>query len=153
MKYRTDYQLANDIDWFAEYNGIPLHVASNGCILPPIDSKINRNIQRKVAELIYTKRYNIGIQINVEIRQLFTEEEKYNDYIASFVIFAKLGFISCDTIRHNETGSGYRIVAYPSHHNDTINNKNRELYKQLQIPELSNTTFNPNFLTELWHES
>ncbi len=155
MKYRTNYQLANDIDWFAEYNGIPLHFASNGCKLPNIiDSSINRNIQRRIEELIDTQHHNIDIQINKQIRQLFTDKER-SDYIASFVTFAQKGFVSLDTLPNHENNENnrYIVVAYPSNRQNMLNELFPELYRQLQVPELPITEFNPNYLTRLWSDN
>lgn len=155
MKYRIDYQLTNDIDWFAEYNGIPLHFASNGHVIPAvIDSKNNRNIQRKIAEWSNIKRINIDSLINKKIRNLLTSDDNLDDYIASFVSFAKMGFVSLDTLCNNENNknSRYIIVAYPSNRNNTLNMVFPEFYDMLQMPKLSDDIFDMSYLTSLWNK-
>lgn len=148
MRYRKDYQLANDIDWFAKCKGIPLHFASNGCMLPKIvDSRTNRNIQRQIAEMGTQEKCEVAIN-EKEIRDILREGDNYDDYIASFVEFAERGFVSIDTIRTGEQDIRYIVVAYPQDKRRLI----KAFYEELKVPILEDETFYQAYLAKLWRK-
>jgi hypothetical protein len=127
--YRKDYQEHHDIDWFAIYEGIPIHVASNGGEIPSaIKSVDNRAIQKYLAKL-NPLSINNEIEINEEwIDVLKNEFEEFNSeaYLRTFVEFAKLGFVSIDNAIIGEEYQ-YKIVAFQ---------KNREKLFSLNHVEL-----------------
>lgn len=150
MRYRKDYQLANDIDWFAECRDIPLHFASNGCMLPKIvDSRINRNIQHKIAEMSTQAKFEVTIN-KTEIRSLLRKGGNYDDYIVSFVEFAERGFVSIDTCRIGEQDIKYIVVAYPKNKRHLINALEPSFYEKLKVPTLEDETFFSTYLAGLW---
>jgi hypothetical protein len=143
MMYSLDYQRTSDIDWFAECGGIPLHIASNGCRLPDvIDRGHNRAIQRQLAEM---EERLIDVMINYAgVRRCLGEDGDMYNYLESFFRFARLGFVSIDTIRNEENIENerdeYVIIAYPKNRCELINPRN------LQLPTAS--LQNLNF--DLW---
>lgn len=150
MRYRKDYQLANDIDWFAECRGIPLHFASNGCMLPKIvDSRTNRNIQHQIVEMSTQAKFEVAIN-GTEIRPLLREGDNYDDYIVSFVEFAERGFVSIDTCRTGEQDTEYIVVAYPQDKRHLIKAIEPSFYESLEIPTLEDETFYQTYLADLW---
>lgn len=135
--YRKDYQERHDIDWFAIYEGIPIHVASNGGVIPTIiKSGDNRAVQRYLANL--ETSLNVDITVNTEwLNQLANIESEHNNnfdkntYLPTFIEFAKLGFISIDNAIINGEYQ-YKVVAYP--------NKKQNLFKNtadVKLPEVS----------------
>lgn len=119
MRYRQDYCETHDIDWFATYRGVPIHVASNGMIVPDfIDSKTNKVIQR------YVSRFDEMFQVSIlagsqNIESLYEGvEDARNTYLSSFVHMACLGFCSFDSIRDEYPWLEYRLdlVAMPQYH-------------------------------------
>ena len=119
MRYRKDYCETHDIDWFATYRGVPIHVASNGMIVPDfIDSKTNKAIQRYVSRLDEIFQVSI-IAGGQNIESLYEGlEDARNAYLSSFVHMARLGFCSFDSIRDEYPGLEYRLdlVAMPQYH-------------------------------------
>lgn len=138
MKYRKDYQLSHDIDWFCRYNNLPLHIASNGSVIPDfVDSSTNRKIQRILGE---KQILSSDIEINKDVKKYLQNEDGYENYISSFVDFARLGFISVDTIT-SEKNNEYLIVAYP---------KNGKYYDaKEEIPEILDDVFLEKIKEEL----
>lgn len=119
MRYRQDYCETHDIDWFATYRGVPIHVASNGMIVPDfIDSKTNKVIQRYVSR--FDEIFQVSILAgNQNIESLYEDvEDARNAYLSSFVHMACLGFCSFDSIRDEYPWLEYRLdlVAMPQYH-------------------------------------
>ena len=56
--YRLNYQYNHDIDWFCRINGLPVHLASNGGVLPGRSYTIKNLValQHKVANMKQTFR-------------------------------------------------------------------------------------------------
>ena len=132
--YRKDYQERHDIDWFAIYEGIPIHVASNGGEIPStIKSANNRAIQKYLANLDPLS-INNEIERNEEwIDVLEKESEEFDTeaYLRTFVEFAKLGFVSIDNVIIGEEHQ-YKIVAFPKKRDKLFSLDNVELY----IPDI-----------------
>lgn len=112
--------LTHDIDWFFIINGRPVHLASNGSLLPiAIDKQDLREWQIMISKLPneYNKeqiQYNEE-NIRVIAHQLLdnNRDEGFNreHYVASFTIFAQKGFGSYDW---NEQLHRYLLIAAPS---------------------------------------
>ncbi len=145
MKYSKEYQERHDIDWFALYDGMPIHVASNGGEIPAnIDSRNNRKWQSflsKYEPLLTNEDIFINEDwLNVLDNRLTVNNTNINAYHfdkelykQTFVEFAKLGFISLDNaIVNNEFQ--YQVVAYPIKKERLfkVNNAN----SSLKLPEV-----------------
>jgi len=62
--YRLAYQYTHDIDWFCRIKEMPVHLASNGGILPQRSYTIKKlvTLQHKVANM----QQNFRCAVNVE---------------------------------------------------------------------------------------
>lgn len=121
MKYLESYLLSKDIDWFFQINNSYVHVASAGGSLP---ASVNnreklRNIQHQVFNLPY-----LYSEEEVAVNMIFIQrllglninnnQEQYFQYLQSFMIFARKGFISLDRTYVNDPFSNhYHIVCAP----------------------------------------
>lgn len=123
--YRIDYQRTHDIDWFCMIDSVPVHIASNGGVIPP-------NILSRENFAVQTEVYNmpcIFSEDDVVVREEYIRErvfsngqniseEAYRSYVKSFVDMARKGFVSLDRIDTGETAEcsedeRYIVVAYP----------------------------------------
>ena len=110
MEYDISYQLSMDIDWFFVYKGVYFHVASNGHKLPSLeDFKVHQEenvlVQRKTERLIQSN--------NNSYEEIVTRENPRNLNHSTFIEFARLGFVSLDTINDNEESSILQVIARP----------------------------------------
>lgn len=111
MKYSEAYQRTRDIDWFFQYQGRNIHVASNGGKLPEFVNDIHRLRKEQAEVSLLEDTGNAPVRVNDEyvdprmiiLRQnspIKQDEEKMlsskNDYLRSFVDMAKKGFYSYD---------------------------------------------------------
>ena len=124
-EYPIQYQQSMDIDWFFCYNGLFFHVASNGILLPKIknckspffvNQVENQKVQNRLARLMSNDEY-IPFEIDVRHNPL-------NLNYSSFKEFARMGFVSLDTIGKKEL----HVIARPKEY------KYMELDKHLDIP-------------------
>lgn len=130
MRYRIDYQMTHDIDWFFIYQGRAYHAASNGGRLPDsISSTTNRELQVMVEELeaVFTVKFPVGIA------DTYGSEAD----LSSFCEFAKKGFISLDRVLAvddyvSDAPCQYRIIAFPSEIQEFPNEQVLKI-----LPELS----------------
>ena len=108
MKYRIDYEMTHDIDFFFKYKGKYYHAASNGQRLPSfIDSTDNRELQMKIE--LFEDKYDV--EWSPDARKLLEEYD-----LSSFKFYAERGFISLDrVINEDESASSqvYRVVVRP----------------------------------------
>lgn len=117
MKYSETYQRTRDIDWFFQYHGRNIHVASNGGKLPEFVNDIHRLRKEQAEVSLLEDIEDISIRVNDEyvdsrmaiLRQFDStkqdEEERLsskNDYLRSFVDMAKKGFYSYDRALDDE---------------------------------------------------
>lgn len=117
MEYTKEYQLSRDIDWFFQFNGIFFHVASNGYVLPRlsetqqnkvpffVDQENNAIVQIKTTKMMNDKnnRYNIVVRPNPN-----------NLNYSTFIEYARMGFVSLDTIGVNN----FIVIARPQKYNN-----------------------------------
>lgn len=124
MRYKSSYQKTHDIDWFFIFQDIPVHVGSNGGVIPDsIDCGDNLRFQKQVYSRInqysevpiiveidnlreYVPELFIEDEDDYELRELLSVEgiilpyevSEYplavQMYCKSFVDMAKLGFVS-----------------------------------------------------------
>lgn len=121
MKYSDTYIVNHDIDWFCVVNGVYIHVASAGGIIPDVVNDVRRlrTIQHLVALLPYICDED-GIEYN---EQAITNMVDLNDaearaqYIESFKEMACKGFVSIDkTNIEDGADNHYHIVCRPNNH-------------------------------------
>ncbi len=146
MNYDENYMLTHDIDFFFIINGIYVHAASAGGILPIElrDRESLRKLQHNVAVAGYV--YN---EEDLEYNKAFLQQ-KFSDnpkglisYIASFTDMARKGFTSFDrTNWQNPDDNHYHIVCRPKRENldqpvikgdfKTFINDNRSLFPSVE---------------------
>lgn len=141
--YPHHYLLSHDIDWFALVDGIPVHVASNGGLLPRDSYKISQltSIQNSIQRI--EGRYRVGMNVEYLERYLratesypgideMTPEEfrlmlpegydidrnlsrSLQAYTWSFLQIAAKGFWSFDRIGDDQSDHAfYHLVAWPN---------------------------------------
>lgn len=122
MKYTEEYLRSRDIDWFCVINGIYVHIASAGGLLPVEinDREILRNNQRIVYGLddIFTEE-------EIEVNRTFLSarfgnqdggNQKTEYYLESFLQMARKGFVSLDrTNLADQDDNTYHVVCKPQH--------------------------------------
>lgn len=143
MAYSLVETRTQDIDWFiSDGNNRPIHVASAGGILPSLI--LNRNITNEynrecVNQLPYL--YN-NIFINPNLEEIIApyyhadnimQENYMENYLHSFMHFAKKGFFSFDKTKINDPDdTTYHLVAYPI--NSDFNIQLEKLQLNCSIP-------------------
>ena len=118
MKYTEIYMMNHDIDWFCVVNGIYIHVASAGGMLPNSINNIDKlkDMQHQVQMLpdIYSDEeieYNDHAIINVVGENNFKARQQY---VESFVAMARKGFASFDRTNISEfSNNQYHLVCWP----------------------------------------
>ena len=118
MKYFEDYIYSKDIDWFFTLNGVNIHVASAGGMIPDVmnDREKLRSVQKAVFNFrpLYKENqiirnidfitYKLGIQ----------DTAQQERYFSSFVEMSMKGFISLDrTNINNPYDNTYHVVCMP----------------------------------------
>lgn len=134
MRLTENYMLTHDIDWFFIIEGNPVHLASNGSLLPiTIDKQDLRSLQEFVtfhpsrydSEQIRYCEENLAIIANQSQENISRGEgEEFQDiefdrerYIASFAVFAQKGLGSYDW---NEQLHRYLLIAAPAERYDNF---------------------------------
>ena len=117
MDYSEDYMFTHDIDWFCIVNGIYVHLASAGGLLPLSfrDRETLRALQHNVAVATYLYEEE-EIAYNEEfLNQRFANNNKGRaSYVVSFRDMARKGFVSMDrTFLTNPGDTHYHIVCWP----------------------------------------
>lgn len=109
--------LTHDIDWFCIVNGIYVHLASAGGILPLSfrNRDILRELQHNVAVAPYLFAEEDVIDNDAFINQRFSSNPKgRKSYVVSFRDMARKGFISMDRTNLLEPNDNrYHIVCMP----------------------------------------
>lgn len=118
-KYRDSYIASRDIDWFLKLNGIPIHVASFGGMLPEKvnDKEYLTDMQQRIANLDEMVGMEIGINEDY-VNSLFANNENPQQskerYLRSFASFAKKGFFSYDKLDlYEPLDTHYILIAWP----------------------------------------
>lgn len=135
-RYRKDYQITHDIDWFFIYKGKVYHAASNGGLLPDaVYRENNRKLQVEIEKMEAT--YEIKWSPNLSEFYDVGEED-----LGSFEEYAKKGFVSLDrtetedgdTENENSGMLQYHVVSFPG---DSFKNQNLlEFLKKQKLLEL-----------------
>ena len=127
--------LTRDIDWFCIVNGIYVHLASAGGILPMSfrDRDTLRTLQHNVAMAPYLFEEEDVVENEEFLNQRFADNPKGREsYVVSFREMARKGFVSMD--RTNLTDpydNRYHIVCMPR-------NLDERSLQELEIPVISN---------------
>lgn len=141
MQYSESYMLSKDIDWFFKVNKRYVHVASAGGLLPTLIN--NKEKLRMIQYMIFNLPYiysekeiiiNHDFILQTLSQQENDEEQSYDQYLESFIHFARKGFISMDRSYINDPLNNlYHVVCAP-----------RSFKNILQIdsiPEIENNEF------------
>lgn len=135
--FARDYQITHDIDWFCMINGLPIHTASNGGIMPFNLCTVAelREIQQSVREIEESHDFEINRYLDIpsnpyldglgdnfyyffpEALGLFSNLNLTNSqkaYYWSFVKMVKKGFYSFDRLKERNR---YQLVAWPRQNN------------------------------------
>ena len=135
MDYSEDYMLTRDIDWFCIVNGIYVHLASAGGILPMSfrDRDTLRTLQHNVAMAPYLFEEEDVVDNEAFLNQRFADNRKGREsYVVSFREMARKGFVSMDrTNLQNPYDNRYHIVCMPR-------NLDERSLQELEIPVISN---------------
>lgn len=119
MRHKKSYLQTHDLDYFFIKNGKYCHAASAGGKLPRnVDDVRNlRALQRLVNELPYVYKENeviINRRHIVRLKRRVDKEFNLENYIDTFVKFARKGFYSYDrTNLEDVTDNQYHLVASP----------------------------------------
>lgn len=109
--------LTHDIDWFCIVNGIYVHLASAGGLLPLSfrDRDILRELQHKVAVAPYLFAEEDVVDNEAFLNQRFANNPTGRaSYVVSFRDMARKGFVSMDRTNLLETNDNhYHIVSRP----------------------------------------
>ncbi len=136
MKYNTNYMLTHDIDWFCIINGLYVHVASAGGIIPEAmrDRDELRLLQYNVCnapdifreeDIVYNKSF---------LNSHFPEGEAREDYVRSFRDMARKGFVSMDrTDWINPESDVYHVVCCPNRSLETAKPEGFEIKESCKI--------------------
>lgn len=127
--------LTRDIDWFCIVNGIYVHLASAGGILPMSfrDRDTLRTLQHNVAMAPYLFEEEDVVDNEAFLNQRFADNRKGREsYVVSFRDMARKGFVSMDrTNLQNPYDNRYHIVCMPR-------NLDERSLQELEIPVISN---------------
>ena len=127
--------LTRDIDWFCIVNGIFVHLASAGGILPMSfrDRDTLRTLQHNVAMAPYLFEEEDVVDNEAFLNQRFADNRKGREsYVVSFRDMARKGFVSMDrTNLQNPYDNRYHIVCMPR-------NLDERQFQELEIPVISN---------------
>lgn len=135
--HTEEYYNTHDIDWFAIINGVVVHVASAGGLVP---EAVKKNLLESAAfvsriALIEEGRVStisdgfiserLGIELghndNNTLRQFDYDITKRDAYLSSFLLMARRGLFSFDKTDINDpTDNHYHIVAWPSNEDDRV---------------------------------
>lgn len=132
-EYPEQYQLSMDIDWFFSFKDYFIHVASNGHKLPSTDSfKVyqDKNVRNQQASerLIQSK--------DNKIEDIVIRDNPRNLNYRTFEEFAKIGFISVDTINDDKESTIFHVIARPKDYK-SFGKDNENLKNNLDIDDLN----------------
>lgn len=117
MDYDENYMLNHDIDCFCNVNGVYIHLASAGGILPKgfRNREFLRNLQHRVANAPFIYREDDVIYNEEFLNLRFANNPKGRvSYLVTFKEMAMKGFVSMDrTDLVNPLDNHYHIVCYP----------------------------------------
>lgn len=126
--------LTRDIDWFCIVNGIFVHLASAGGILPMSfrNRDTLRTLQHNVAMAPYLFEEEDVVDNEAFLNQRFADNRKGREsYVVSFREMARKGFVSMDrTNLQNPYDNRYHIVCMPR-------NLDERSLQELDVPVIS----------------
>lgn len=136
MIYDLNYMLNHDIDWFCIINGVYVHVASAGGIIP--ESMRDRDELRKL-------QHNVSIAPDIFVDEDIEYNEQFlnnhfpdakgrEDYVRSFREMARKGFVSMDRTNWTNPDSNiYHVVCRPKRNVVPINQDDEQILIPCQI--------------------
>lgn len=144
MDYDKNYMLTHDIDWFCIINGMYVHLASAGGILPKgfRNKEKLRMQQYNVANAPFVYGEDDIIYNEDFLTQRFEGNPKGRaSYLVTFREMAQKGFISMDrTNLIDLSDNHYHIVCYPK-------KRNFRVLAEMEIPILDN---NGNLILDVY---
>lgn len=130
MEYELSYQLSRDIDWFFKFKDVYFHVASNGHKLPYIqqedglyivDQETNRELQSITERHIRDRRRTTY--------KIITRDNPHGLNYTTFEDYAKIGFVSLDTVSDGLDSKRFHVIARPEEY--------RNLYLKYKLGEIN----------------
>lgn len=122
MKYTEDYLRSRDIDWFCVIDGIYVHIASAGGLLP---EGINDRERLCGNQRIVYGLADIFTEEEIEVNRTFLSARFGNQdggnqateyYLESFLSMARKGFVSLDRTNLADLDDNtYHVVCKPRH--------------------------------------
>lgn len=130
MKYDLNYMLTHDIDWFCIINGLYVHVASAGGIIPENlrDRDELRLLQHNVSNAPYLFSENEIVYNETFLNSHFPDGKAREDYVRSFRDMARKGFVSMDRTNWTDIESNdYHVVCQPNRTLKPVNPEDGEM--------------------------
>lgn len=130
MKYDLNYMINHDIDWFCIINGLYVHVASAGGLLPENmrDRDELRLLQHNVSKAPYLFSENEIVYNEGFLNSHFPDGKAREDYVRSFRDMARKGFVSMDrTNWTNPESNEYHVVCLPNRNLTPVNPEDGEI--------------------------
>ena len=135
MDYNENYMMTHDIDWFCIVNGVYVHLASAGGILPRgfRNRESLRTLQNRIANVPLVCGENDVMYNEDFLSQRFENNPKGRaSYLVTFKEMAQKGFVSMDRTNLNDSSDNhYHIVCYPK-------NRDIRVFEGMAIPILDN---------------
>lgn len=116
-KHSEVFYANSDIDWFCELNGVNIHVASLGHIIPESVEKTLPEVYEAVSaiDMVPWEGRN-NIWYNEELVRRIVRLESNTEiarYLSTFVVMARKGFYSFAPLTCDPTDGGYYLMAKP----------------------------------------
>ena len=139
LNHTNEYYDTHDVDWFAIINGVVVHVASAGGLIPDAVKKNMLESSVYVAQLALIEDGEIstisdtfiserlGIPLDQIIDDVLREQNltRKEAYLSSFKLMARRGLYSFDKTDINDpTDNHYHIVAWPKSENKRLKSEN-----------------------------
>lgn len=164
LNHTNEYYDTHDVDWFAIINGVVIHVASAGGLIPDAVKKNLSESSVYVAQLALIEKEEVitisdnfiserlGIPLGQIIDDVLLEYNltRKEAYLSSFKLMARRGLYSFDKTNINDpTDNHYHLVAWPTSEDNRLKPEDSS---KCQIPVLNsiNVNFgNPESLTDV----
>lgn len=117
MIMSNEHMMTNDIDWFCVVDNLyPLHLASNGSIIPAFAA--DRRELSQIQQIVISKSPIPGIKTPSNTKHIdeLKELKGFNEdrYLESFRFFAERGFYSFDYEWGTQGKGQYKLLVRPS---------------------------------------
>lgn len=124
VQHSQDWYANSDIDWFCRINGINIHVASMGRLLPHGVGATLPKLYEQVSEIEMAEwRGTEGVWYNETLLKNWLgmeDPQRMARYLYSFVVMARKGFYSFAPITPDITDGYYFLMAKPVVYQDRV---------------------------------